>query len=130
VLVAWAALYSVAAPRVAAGRVDKAYAQIERGSADDAAASAKTAHSLDPLSIGPLQAWAAAEEARGRIASARELYARAVDLEPLNWFTWYELGRFDRDVLGDDAAARRELRRALELDPYGCPPRRALGKPC
>ena len=130
VLVAWAALYSVAAPRVAAGRVDKAYAQIERGSADDAAASAKTAHSLDPLSIGPLQAWAAAEEARGRIARARELYARAVELEPLNWFTWYELGRFDRDVLGDDAAAGRELRRALELDPYGCPPRQALGKPC
>ena len=32
VLVAWAGLYSIAAPRVAAGRVDDAYAAIERGS--------------------------------------------------------------------------------------------------
>jgi tetratricopeptide (TPR) repeat protein len=130
VLVAWAALYSVAAPRVAAGRVDKAYAEIERGSVDQAAKTAKTAHSLDPLSIEPLQAWASAEEARGRIGRARDLYLRAVELQPLNWFAWYELGRFDREVLGDEAAAQRELRRALQLDPHGCPPRRALGMTC
>ena len=55
---------------------------------------------------------------------------RAIDLQPLNWQTWYELGLFDKQVLGDNAAARRELRRAHELDPHGCPPLRALGRPC
>ena len=130
VLVAWAALYSIAAPQVAASRVDNAYAQIDRGSVEKAVSSAKTAHSLDPLSVEPLLAWAAAEEAQGRIQRARELYVRAVDLQPLNWFTWYELGRFDKDVLGHDAEARRELQRAVELDPHGCPARVALGQKC
>jgi tetratricopeptide (TPR) repeat protein len=130
VLVAWAALYSIAAPRLAAARVDDAYAQIERGAVEKAADSARSAHSLDPLSIAPLEAWASAEEARGRIPRARDLYVRAIELQPLNWVTWYELGRFDREVLGDEVAARRELERALELDPHGCPPRRALGEKC
>ena len=76
VLVAWAGLYSIAAPRVAAARVDDAFAQLERGDVEQAARTAKSAHSLDPLSIAPLEAWAAAEEANGKIARARELYVR------------------------------------------------------
>jgi O-antigen ligase len=126
VLVAWAGLYSIAAPRVAAARVDDAYAQIERGDVEQAADTAESAHSLDPLSVEPLQAWAAAEEAAGRIAKARKLYVRAVDLQPLNWATWYELGRFDSEVLGDEAASRRELGRAHELDPHNPSVQRAV----
>jgi tetratricopeptide (TPR) repeat protein len=117
VLVAWASLYSIAAPRVAVSRVDDAYAQLERGDVEQAARTAKSAHSLNPLSIAPLEAWAAAEEAVGSIKRARELYVEAVDLQPLNWAAWYELGRFDCEVLGDGEAARRELGRAHELDP-------------
>jgi tetratricopeptide (TPR) repeat protein len=130
VLVAWAGLYSIAAPRIAAARVDDAYAQIERGDVEQAASTAESAHSLNPLSIGPLEAWASAEEATGKLAKARELYVRAVDLQPLNWAAWYELGLYDRDVLGHDAAARRELLRALELDPHNCQVRTALVLPC
>jgi len=130
VLVAWAALYSVAAPRVAAGRVENAYSQIDRGAVEDAVASARSAHSLNPLSVEALLAWASAEEARGRLQKARDLYLRAVDLQPLNWYTWYQLGRFDIEVLGEDTAGRRALARAVELDPHGCPPRLALGETC
>jgi tetratricopeptide (TPR) repeat protein len=97
---------------------------------EDAVASAKSAHSLDPLSIEPFHAWAVAEEARERFPEARDLYVRAVELQPLNWTTWYELGRFDLEVVGNDAAATRELERAIELDPYGCPAREALGEDC
>jgi O-antigen ligase len=129
-LVAWAGLYSIAAPRVAAGRVDDAYAEIERGSVEKAVSAAKSAHSLDPLSIEPLEAWAAAEESRGKFDRARELYVQAVELQPLNSTAWYELGRYDQEVVGDDAAAARELKRAIQLDPYGCPARRALGQAC
>jgi tetratricopeptide (TPR) repeat protein len=130
VLVAWAVAYSVAAPRVAAGRVANAYAEIDRGSVDDALSSAKTAHSLDPLSIDPLLAWASAEESDGRLREARDLYLRAVELQPLNWYAWYQLGLFDEEVLAAHAAARRALERAIELDPYGCPQREALGEAC
>jgi tetratricopeptide (TPR) repeat protein len=129
-LLAWAALYSIAAPRVAAARVDDSYSEIERGSLVKAVSAAKSAHSLDPLSIEPLLAWASAEEGRGRLARARELYAQAVDLQPLNWASWYELGLYDREVLGHDEVAARELIRALELDPHNCQLLKALGRPC
>ena len=130
VLVAWAGLYSIAAPRLAAARVDDAYSRIERGDLEQAASSARSAHSLNPLAIAPLQAWASAEEDAGNLARARELYAQAVDLQPLNWASWYELGLYDRQVLGHTAAARRELRRALQLDPHNCQLLKALGLPC
>jgi hypothetical protein len=120
VLVAWAGLYSIAAPRVAAARVDDAYSQLEDGFPEEAASTAKSAHSLNPLSIEPLLAWAAAEETVSppHIERARELYVDAVELQPLNWRAWYELGRFDCEVLGDEDAARREIDRAHELDPH------------
>ena len=130
VLVAWAGLYSIAAPRVAEARVDDAYAELERGFPEEAAKTAESARSLNPLSIAPLQAWAAAEEAEGDIARARELYVDAVDLQPLNWTAWYELGRFDCEVLGDEDAARRELQRAHELDPQNDTVAGALTQAC
>ena len=130
VLVAWAGLYSIAAPRLATARVNDAYAEIDRGSVEKAVSEAKSAHSLNPLSIDPLEAWASAEELRNHIKKARELYVQAVELQPLNWAAWYELGRFDQEVLGDNVAAKRELGRAIELDPFGCPARQALRQPC
>ena len=130
VLVAWAGLYSIAAPRIAAARVDDAYSQIERGQLGQAASSAKSAHSLNPLSIAALQAWASVEEDAGKLPRARELYAQAVDLQPLNWASWYQLGLYDREVLGHNAAARRELLRARQLDPHNCQVLKALGLPC
>ena len=130
VLVAWAALYSIAAPRLAAARVNDAYAEIDRGAVEKAVSAAKSAHSLNPLSIEPLEAWASAEESLNHIGKARKLYVQAVELQPLNWAAWYELGRFDQEVIGDNAAATKELKRAIELDPYGCPARRALGQAC
>jgi tetratricopeptide (TPR) repeat protein len=130
VLVAWAGLYSIAAPRVAAARVDDAFAELEEGNVAEARRLARSAHSLNPLSIAPLEVWAAAEEAEGRLPRARELYVDAVDLQPLNWAAWYELGRFDCEVLGDEAAARRELGRAHELDPQNDVILRALTPAC
>jgi len=130
VLVALAGLYSIAAPRVAAGRVDDAYSHIERGQLEQAASSAKGAHSLNPLSVAALQAWASVEEDAGKLARARELYVQAVDLQPLNWATWYQLGLYDREVLGHDDTARRELLRARQLDPHNCQVLKALRLPC
>jgi hypothetical protein len=116
VLVTWAALYSLLAPRLADRKVDDAYAALATPS--EAVDDAREAHSLNPLSIDPLLAWAAAEEAEGRSERALELYVQAVDLQPLNPDAWFELGRFELEVLDDRERARRDLSRALELDPY------------
>jgi hypothetical protein len=44
-----------------------------------------------------------------------------VELQPLNPDAWFELGRFELEVLEDRERARRDLSRALELDPYFAP---------
>ena len=78
---------------------------IERGSAEEAVETAKSAHSLNPLSIAPLEAWASAEETRGSSpARASSTCRRSTSSPELD--RWYELGLFDREVLGDEAAAR------------------------
>jgi tetratricopeptide (TPR) repeat protein len=119
VLVTWAALYSLLAPRLAERKVDDAYAALDNPS--QAVDDARDAHSLNPLSIDPLLAWAAAEEAEGRTERALELYVQAVELQPLNPDAWFELGRFELEALDDRQRARRDLSRALELDPYFAP---------
>jgi hypothetical protein len=48
----------------------------------------------------------------------------------LNWVAWYELGRFDCEVIGDEEAARRALRRAQDLDPHNQSIPRGLTAAC
>jgi hypothetical protein len=119
VLAASAVLFSLAAPRLAARRVDEAFAAIDRGELETALAKAKDARSLNPLSIEPLHAEAAAEEARERFGRALRAYVEAVETQPLNWRTWYELGCFELQVLDEPEDARRHLERARDLDPRG-----------
>ena len=111
-------LFSLAAPWLAARKVDDAYAAIERDDPDAALDEARRARTLNPLSIEPLLATAAAEEARGDDRAALERYVEAVDLQPLNWRPWYELGRFEL-ATGRQERGIRHLRRARELDPLG-----------
>jgi tetratricopeptide (TPR) repeat protein len=113
-----AAVASIAAPPLADRKVDEAYAEVERP--QEAVDAARTAHSLNPLAVEPLLAWATAEEARGNLERARELYVDAVELQPLNAETWYELARFEFDD-GDRERARVHLERARELDPFFAP---------
>jgi tetratricopeptide (TPR) repeat protein len=61
---------------------------------------------------------AIAEEQLGDLAAANRLYLHAVDLQPLNWRSWYELGRFQFDQQRYKDAVN-SLRRAVELDRYG-----------
>jgi hypothetical protein len=119
VLVVATLLFSLAAPRLAAKRVDEAYAAIDRNDTETAVDRAQEARSLNPLSIDPLFAEAAAEEARGRVGRARRLYVDAVEAQPLNARAWYELGCFELQVLDDRQAARRHLERSRDLDPRG-----------
>ncbi len=119
VLAAAALVFSLAAPRLASKRVEEAYAALDREDSKAAVDKAQEARSLNPLSIEPLHAEAAAEEARDRVARARELYVDAVEVQPLNARAWYELGCFELQVLDEPQSARRHLERSRELDPRG-----------
>ena len=61
----------------------------------------------------------------GDAQGARQLYIDAVELQPLNWRPWYELGVFE---IGrqDYTRAIRALERAVELDPFNQIPPLAL----
>jgi len=118
VLIAGAVLFSLAAPRVAERNVEQAYAAIERGDLEHALDEARAAQSLNPLSVEPWWAEAAAEEARQRFGAARRAYVEAVETQPLNARAWYELGCLEL-LLGAEEDSRRHLQRARELDPRG-----------
>jgi len=73
---------------------------------------------LNPFSLEPLFLEAGAAEQLGDLAAAKSLYVKAVELQPLNWRPWYELGSFEFDLLHYGAAVP-PLRRAVELDRHG-----------
>jgi O-Antigen ligase/Tetratricopeptide repeat len=114
VLVALAAVYSLAAPWLA---------QRELASATTAQ-GAQRAHSYDPLSTEALTEWAAFEDVAGNLKRAEQLYRQAVSLEPENSETWYALGSFysEHDEWPQAYAA---LTNAWTYDRYG-----PTGTPC
>jgi hypothetical protein len=114
-----AALVSLGAPWLAERRVDDAYATLESGRPADALETASGARSLNPLSLDPLFARAAAEVVLGDVEAARATLIRAVELQPLDADAWYELGAFELDVADRPQEARRYLERSLELDRFG-----------
>jgi tetratricopeptide (TPR) repeat protein len=110
---------SLAAPWLAERRVQAAYDAIDRGDLDLAADDAADAAALNPLSIEPLHVEALARELNRQLDAAQRLYIEAVDLQPDNPETWYELGRFEFQSRGDLGAALRYLDRSYGLDAYG-----------
>ena len=118
ILVAVGSLYSLAAPWLATRSVDDAFAAVDRDDPQAALDAARRARTLNPLAIDPLLATAAAEEVRGDERSALVWYVKAVELQPLNWRTWYELGFFELET-GRRERGIRHLEQARELDPLG-----------
>jgi len=81
-VVACGVVYSLAAPWLA-----------QRAWARGTEAGARQAHSYDPLSVSALLTLAAYSE-QTDLKSALNYYGEAVDLEPQNSETWYQLGAF------------------------------------
>lgn len=114
-----ALLWSLAAPWLADRRVDQAYDAVAAGNPAVAIERARSARSLDPLSIDPLRAQADAYLSAGEIPSARNALAAAVRLQPENPAPWLELGSFELRIAGRPGAAVGALERAVQLDPHG-----------
>jgi O-antigen ligase/polysaccharide polymerase Wzy-like membrane protein len=115
---AFAAAFSLLTPWFAQRSTNAALASLEAGRPAQAARQAHHARSLNPLSLEPLFVEAAAAEQLGDLGAARDLYVKAVNLQPLNWSAWYELGAFWVSVKNHEAAIA-PLERAVELDPHG-----------
>jgi hypothetical protein len=116
--VAVAVAYSLLAPWFALRASDSALASLEAGRPAQAVGHARDARSLNPFALEPLFLEAGAAEQLGDLSAARGLYVKAIELQPLNWRPWYELGSFEFDLLNYRAAVR-PLERAVQLDPHG-----------
>jgi Flp pilus assembly protein TadD len=114
--VAAAFALSLLTPWFAARDTDTAQAAIFDGRPLKAFRDARDARSLNPLALDPLLVQAAALEQLGDFQGARSLYIDAVELQPLNWRAWFELGRFEEGQQ-DWGRALPPLRRAVQLDP-------------
>jgi hypothetical protein len=132
--VSWSPLPAVAALAVALSLLTPWFAERSTDSASAALADgrprvayrdARDARSLNPLALDPLLVQAKALDQLGDAQGARQLYIDAVELQPLNWRPWYELGVFE---IGrqDYTRAIRALERAVELDPFNQIPPLAL----
>ena len=122
-VLALAVAYSLLAPWFATRAADAALGDLEAGRPAQAVGHARDARSLNPFALEPLFLEAGAAEQLGDLSAARSLYVKAIELQPLNWWPWYELGSFELDLLNYPAAVP-PLRRAVELDPHGtlaCP---------
>src|SRR6266496_3881392 len=113
-----AVAYSLLAPWFAQRASDSALAALEAGRPAQVVGHAQDARSLNPFSLEPVFFEAGAAEQLGDLAAARRLYVKAIELQPLNWRPWYELGSFEFDLLNYRAAVA-PLQRAVELDPQG-----------
>ena len=117
-LAAAALLYSLAAPWLAERRVERAYEAVANGDAETAIEAAESARRLNPLSLDPLRVQVNARVLDGDIEGARQALIDAVELQPENPASWYELGVFETLARRPDAAVR-PLERAAALDPHG-----------
>jgi cytochrome c-type biogenesis protein CcmH/NrfG len=113
-----ACVYSLAAPWLAASRVGDSQTALAASNPRGAASDARDAASLDPQSVQPIWALAAAYSFVGDRVNARKQYERATRLQPENPETWIALGQYEL-CFGDVFVAYRALNQAYTLDPFG-----------
>jgi O-antigen ligase/polysaccharide polymerase Wzy-like membrane protein len=118
-LVLAAVLVSFAFPRLSEESVRASTRALEDNDFERASDLALWARFFNPLSVEPMFAQARISESR-RFKQAAELrYIQAVELQPENPRTWYELGLYEFHVLDNMCAAYRFLNDAYTLDPAG-----------
>jgi hypothetical protein len=113
VVTSWAALQPVRSAHAADAALDLA----QLGKYDAAAAKARRAAALDPLSVDPLFQLAFIDDARGNTEGAKRALEDATRLQPANVETWRRLGRYRLSVLDDPRGAVDAFRLAFYLDP-------------
>jgi hypothetical protein len=115
VLVAAAGVYSLASPYLATRKLGDASAAVDAGRIGAAFHDARSARSLNPLSVDPLL-WEGATAPR--VAAGEAFYIKAVRLQPQNPDAWVALGEFELFKADNARRAYEALNRAYTLDRY------------
>ncbi|MCD6727145.1 MAG: O-antigen ligase family protein [Solirubrobacteraceae bacterium] len=110
------AAWSATRPQAASDRTDEALAALADGEPAKAIRLAREAREIDPLSLAPLNALAAAQTTAGWPVDALATLHDAVALQPANVEAWMRLARTELQQ-GRPRDARRDARPALYLDP-------------
>jgi len=124
-VVAVAIALSLLTPWFAQRATDAAQTALYDARPKEAYRHARDARSLNPLALDPLFVQALALGQLGDYQGERQLYIDAVQLQPLNWRAWLELGKFEK-AQQDYGRAIPPLKRAVELDPLNPEPRAEL----
>jgi Flp pilus assembly protein TadD len=111
-----ACLASLASPWLAERSVRQVNRELDAGDMEAAAAAARRARSLNPVSIEPSLKLAGVETRRGRVRATRRAYAQAIRTQPENPDTWFALGSYEF-ALEDLCNAYVYLNEAYTLDP-------------
>ena len=113
-LLAATAVYSLASPYLASRKVDDAATAVDKGRIATARADARSARSLNPLSIDPLLLEGATA---ATLPDADAAYLKAVKLQPENPDAWEALGEFAFQT-GRYRVAYDALNREYTLDRF------------
>jgi len=112
------AVYSIAAPWLAANRTNDGYAALADLRPAAAASAARDAESFNPFSVQPIFVLATAYASVGDRSEAERQFERATRLQPENPDTWLNLGLYELERC-DVFPAYRALNRTYTLDPFG-----------
>jgi tetratricopeptide (TPR) repeat protein len=118
-LIAVTLVASFSFPRLSERSGRSALRALDARDYDAAKDKALRARFFDPLSVQPLWTLASVASRQGQDEEARRRYAQAVELQPENPDTWYAIGIYEYQVLGNLCLAYRYLNNAWTLDSAG-----------
>jgi hypothetical protein len=118
-LVALTLLASFSFPRLSERSGRSALRALDARDYEAAKDKALRARFFDPLSVEPLWTLASVAARQGQDEEALRRYVQAVELQPENPDTWYAIGIYEYQVLGNMCFAYRYLNNAYTLDSAG-----------
>jgi cytochrome c-type biogenesis protein CcmH/NrfG len=96
---------------------DTAIDQADKGSYEQAVATAEKAVEVNPLSTDPLFELAAIQQGRGQTPDAKAALLKATEVQPASAEAWRRLGQFRLDALSEPRTAMKDFQIAYYLDP-------------
>jgi O-Antigen ligase len=114
--IAWITALALIGPLLVDREIDSSQAAAAEGDFGVAVERADTARSIEPWAASPYVQLGLLAEVEGDYATAAAQIRKAIDREEGNWLLYNLRARIEHEG-GDEAAARADHRRALELNP-------------
>lgn len=115
-VVAWIAAIALVGPLLVERELDASRDATAAGNVVEAVDHAERARSIEPWAASPYVQLGLLAQLQGDFPAADEHFSDAIEREDRNW-QWYYLRSEVKEEAGDTTGARRDLRRARELNP-------------